>query len=283
MKPMIWIYIFSLALLIGASAAAQQQPVDDDEDDPFELTLRADLGVVTPLYHRIQYSEEGTDFDYVGDGGQNVLFTFNRLATDVRLGSRHHLTFVFQPLRLETSVRLAQDVTVDDAVFEEGQPVDLLYNFPYYRTTYLYDLRQSEDAEFSIGGGLQIRNATIVFRRADGELQRDRRDLGLVPLLKLRTRRSLGDDWFFGGELAGFYAPIRYLNISDSDVEGAIADGNLLIGRTLDEHTRAYLTLRYVGGGAQGTSEQPADEPGDGFTRNWIHALSLAVGFEYTF
>lgn len=274
-----WIVIW--IVLVGCTAHAQEAPVDDE--DRFELTLRADLGVVTPLYHRIQYSEQGTDFDYVTDGGQDVLFTFTRLATDLRLGTRHHLTFVFQPLRLHTGVRLPRDITVDDVVFEQGRPVDLLYNFPYYRTTYLYDLRDTDDAELSIGGGLQIRNATISFRTADGQLQRDRRDVGLVPLLKLRTRRSLDDQWFLGGEIAGFYAPIRYLNVSDTDVVGAIADANLLVGRTLDDHTSAYLTLRYIGGGAEGTSDQPPDEPGDGFTRNWIHALSLSLGFEYRF
>ena len=179
--------------------------------------------------------------------------------------------------------RLPRDVAVDDVVFEEGQPVDLLYNFPYYRTTYLYDLRSAEDCEFSIGGGLQIRNATINFETADGEVRRSRRDVGLVPLLKLRMRRSLGEDWFLGGEAAGFYAPIRYLNISDTDVVGAIADANVLAGRRIDEHTNAYLTIRYIGGGAEGTSDQPPEEPGDGFTKNWIHALSLALGFEYRF
>jgi len=277
--------LFAVAtmLLAVSPATAEEMSPPDEEDDGFELSLQADLGFVTPLYHRIQYSEDTTYFDYVADGGQDVLFPFSRLSAETTLGDRHHITFLWQPLRLETEVRLNQDVAVDDVVFEEGQPMELLYNFPYYRTTYLYDLIESDDTEFSVGGGLQIRNATISFQTADGELRRDRRDLGFVPLLKLRGHHNFDNHWFIGGEAAGFYAPVRYLNLRDVDVIGAILDADLRAGRHIDDHVSAYLSARYIGGGSEGTADRPEDEPGDGFTRNWINAVALTLGFEYTF
>lgn len=272
-----------LISLLAIAPAAADEPAPAEEDDDFALTLRADLGFFTPLSHRIQFSEDNTYFDYVADGGQDVLFPFQRFSTEVTLGERHHVGFLFQPLRLETETRLNEDITVDDAVFEEGQPVELLYNFPYYRTTYLYDLIGADDTEFSVGGGLQIRNATISFQTADGELRRENRDVGLVPLLKIRGHHSFDNDWFVGGEAAGFYAPVRYLNLRDVDVIGAILDADLRFGRHIDDHVDAFLTARYIGGGADGTSDQPPEQPGDGFVRNWIHSTALSLGFQYRF
>jgi hypothetical protein len=39
-----------------------------------------------------------------------------------------------------------------------------------------------------------------------------------------------------------------------------------------------YLNLRFVGGGARGTENNP-ERPGDGFTDNWLHTFSLTLGF----
>jgi hypothetical protein len=279
MRLPIPLLMLALTVALATPAAAQHGLAREG----FALTLRSELGFIAPLYHRIQYSEAGTYFDYVGEGGQNVLFPYSRWTAEMRLGGRHHVGFLFQPLTLETEVRLNRDIVVDDAIFPEGRPVELLYNFPYYRTTYLYDLIDDPRREFSIGGGLQIRNATISFQTADGELRRDRRDVGFVPLLKVRAHQPLGREWFAGGEAAGFYAPVRYLNIRDVDVVGAILDANLLVGRRVDRHVDALLTIRYVGGGSEGTSNRRPEEPGDGFTRNWLHAMSVALGFTYRF
>lgn len=269
--------------VLVASPAAAEQPEPTEGDDGFGLTLRADLGFFTPLYHRIQFSEEGSDFDYVEEGGQDVLFEFSRFSADAIFGDRHHVTFLWQPIRLDTEVRLNRDITVDEAVLEEGRPVELLYNFPYWRTTYLYDLVGADDTELSIGGGLQIRNATISFQTADGERRRDRRDVGFVPLLKVRGHHGFGDGWFVGGEAAGFYAPVRYLNLRDVDVIGAILDADIRAGRLLRKDVAAFVAARYIGGGSEGTGDQPEDQPGDGFTRNWLHSMALSLGFELRF
>lgn len=273
------IIIVALFLIPPATA----QPGANEDDNDFEFALQADLGFVTPLYHRIQFSEAGTEFDYVDEGGQEVLFPFRRFRAEARFNDRHHVAFLYQPLRLETRVLLGRDVTIDEAVFDEGTPMELLYNFPYYRTTYLYDLVAADGTELSVGAALQIRNATIDFQSADGELLRANRDLGFVPLLQIRGHHRFDNDWFVGGEIAGFYAPIRYLNLSDSDVIGAIADANVELGHQLQDEVDAYLSARYIGGGADGTSDQPAQEPGDGYTRNWIHAIALSLGLEYRF
>jgi hypothetical protein len=275
--------LFALTVLLYSSAASAQE-APDYEGDGFELSLKAELGFVSPLYHRIQFGQDGTYIDYVDEGGQDVLFEFQRYSVEALLGERHRLVLLWQPLDIETRVRLQRDLLVDEATFEEGTPVDMLYRFPFYRLSYLYDLIDSERTELSLGGSLQIRNATIAVTTVDGELRRERRDVGLVPILKVRARHQLESRWWFGAEVDGFYAPIRYLNLSDTDVLGAILDASLRGGRQVSENVDVFLNARYLGGGADGTSPRQAEEgPGDGYTRNWLNLLSVSLGLEYHF
>lgn len=270
------------------SASAVAQEVDDQgvgeqevNERPFGLSLRAELGFNAPVYHRIQFSQDGTYIDYVDEGGQGVLFPFQRYSVETKLSERHRLVFLWQPLDIETRVRARRDLIVDGAIFEEGRPVVFRYSFPFYRLSYDYDLSGAERTELGVGGGVQIRNATIGVEAADGELRRERRDVGLVPLLKFRAQHRRDSGWWFGTEIDGFYAPIRYLNISDSDVEGAIWDASLRVGGRVSEEVDAFLNLRYFGGGAEGTSSSQAeDSPSDGFTRNWINLVILSLGFQ---
>lgn len=272
-----WIVLFAL-LLVGAPVAAEQP--DDDEENTVEVSGVGEFGYVDPLYHTIQYGEDGTTFDYVDQGGQDVLFPFGRLSAELEVGERHTFILLYQPLQFDTRVRLRRDVVVDEATFEEGTPVDLLYNFPFYRATYLYDLVDAQRSSLGVGGSLQIRNATISFETADGMLRRENRDTGLVPLLQLRGDRSVGDDWWIGTEVGGFYAPIQYLNLSDTDVMGAIWDASLRAGVDVADRTDVFLNARYLGGAARGTSESE-ERPGDGFVENWLHLVTLSVGADF--
>ena len=47
--------------------------------------------------------------------------------------------------------------------------------------------------------------------------------------------------------------------------------------RWLADPTSAFLGLRYLGGGASGTGTP--DGTGDGYTENWLHFLTLTMGF----
>ena len=283
-KLVFWL-LLCLVYLTGVSQAlagqSEEQTQQEDDDRPVEVSLRAELGFVAPVYHRIQFGQDGTYLNYVEEGGQDVLFPFTRLSVDSQLGERHRLTLLWQPLNIETRVRAQRDLVVDDAVFEEGQPVVLGYSFPFYRLSYDYDLTQREETTLGVGGGVQIRNATISVESGDGTLRRDRRDVGLVPLLQFRGQHIRDSGWWFGTEIDGFYAPIRYLNVSDTDVVGAILDASIRVGASVGDGVDAYLNLRYLGGGADGTSPSQAEQgPGDGYTRNWLNLVILSLGFE---
>jgi len=80
-------------------------------------------------------------------------------------------------------------------------------------------------------------------------------------------------------ELDGMYAPISYLNGSDNEVVGAILDASIRTGVQIADPVNAFLNVRYLGGGAVGTSD--ADGPGDGYVRNWLNFLTVTAGFVY--
>ncbi len=270
------------AALVTAGASQAVTPLHDNSllnspDRDVRVGLTAEIGTVKALSHRIQFSQNGTMFDYVRDGGQDILFPFTRFTADLDLGERHSVVLLYQPLTLQSQVQLQDELTVDNGSFAAGSAVDLKYGFDFYRASWLYDLQADPSRELALGLSLQLRNADIQFTSADGELRRVNRDLGPVPILKLRTRQPLAGDAWWGAELDGFYAPIKYVNGSDTDVVGAIADASLRVGVPLEFGGEGYLNLRYVGGGAEGTSQRYRG-PGDGYVENWVHFVSLSVG-----
>lgn len=245
---------------------------------PYAFSLHAELGFLAPLSHTIQFGKQGTKLDYIAEGGQDNLFPFARLSAETRLWDHHNLVFLYQPLQLVASERLRRTLVVDDVTFAEGTPVDFIYGFDFWRLSYLYDFFADPDTELAVGASLQIRNATIGFESRDGLLSRYTRDIGPVPIIKVRGRTDINQHFWVGGEFDGFWAPIRYLNGGTSDVEGAIADLSLRGGVHLTPGVDAFLGLRYLGGGASGTSASDPN-PGDDYVDNWLHFASVTLGF----
>lgn len=238
-------------------------------------------GFLAVLDHKIQFSKDGTYLDYVDQGGQDNLFAVSRLSLEIGLDPNNKLIFLYQPLDIQTRDLLRSTVRIDSMDFTNGTAVNFRYGFPFYRLSYLYDFDKSKDREFAIGFSMQIRNATIEFESVDGTQFRENHNIGPVPLIKFRWRAPTGGGWWMGIEIDGFYAPIAYLNGSDSDVIGAILDASYRVGIQLDKDKEAFLNLRYLGGGAEGTSSS-SDPPGDGFTKNWLHFLTVSLGFSVT-
>lgn len=261
--------------------AAQEEPEDADEDRWFQVSTVNELGFGAPFSHVIQLSEEGTEFDYVEEGGQEVLFPYVRLGVEAWFAERHKVIFLWQPLDIRTRVRLDTDLVVDGATFEEGTPMRLRYNFPFYRVSYLFDFVEEQRTELAVGASLQTRNATVEFESADGMSRRDRRDVGIVPVIKIRGRYTSEKDWWIGGEADGIYTPLRLFGI-DTDVVGSAFDINLRAGLVVRPDVDAFVNLRYFAGGVEGTFESQAKAgPGDGFTRNWLHLGALTLGFQW--
>lgn len=242
----------------------------------------AEFGFLSVLSHQIQFGKSGTYFDYVENGGQDVLFPVTRFSGEMDIGKRNTFIVLYQPLKLETQDLLENDVIIDNCTFPDSTGIKCLYSFPFYRFSYLRELlSEKRRYKLSIGLTLQIRNATISFESTDGTRYRTNRDIGLVPALKLRGKMNLTDLFFIGIEADGIYAPVSYLNGSDNEVVGAILDASVSAGVKVKAGT-LFVNARYLGGGATGTSTEDI-WPGDGYVKNWLHFLIISTGFIYSF
>lgn len=253
------------------------------KDKNLKLRGVAELGFLAVIKHQVQFSNSGTYINYVQEGGQDVLFPVNRLSLELEIKEKHTLILLYQPLRLESTALLQRDLVIDDLLFSAGTSVNFLYNFPFFRISYMKELApENEKFDFALGASLQIRNATISFESTDGSLFRSNRDIGPVPVLKFRTRYHYNKRTYTEIEADGFYAPISYLNGSDNEVVGAILDASIRQGLHVTDNVGAFLNVRYLGGGAVGTSDNDPG-PGDGYVKNWLNFLTVTCGFMYEF
>ena len=270
-----------MLLLLSAIALAAPVPADsilNNTDRSWQLQPVAEIGFLAPLSHIYQSGNGGSEFDYITEGGQDNLFLVTRWSLDLQLKERNTVTFLYQPLNIRTAQVAQRDLAFDEVVFTDGTPIELRYGFDFYRASYTRDVLADPDKELGFGASLQIRNAAIEFVSTDGTQRSTTRDIGPVPVLKVKGRFDSDAGSWWGFEADGFYAPIKYLNGGTTDVVGAIADISLRGGLSLNNGLDPFLNLRYLGGGAEGTTDNP--EPGtDGFTRNWLHFTTLTIGF----
>lgn len=270
------------ALLLALAAPALAGPAALDSDLPgIQLRPELEAGFLGVFAHHLQLDSQGTYFDLKNDGGQSTLFPFFRLQADLALGGRHHVDLVMQPLDLRSEVYLERDLVVDKALYPTGSAVDIRYGFDFYRATYRYDLLPRSDRELSLGGGLQLRDADIIYTSGDGTLRRENRNVGPVPLLTAQWEQRFDDGTWLGVEASGFYASFKVLNGSAvSEITGAIYDTSLKMGFDVRGPVDSWLNVRFVGGGAEGTSANP-DGPSDGYTKNWLHATTISLGLAF--
>lgn len=257
--------------------------IASEAEQPFVQTrLLFEIGGLAPVYNTIQFSKNGSRFDYIDEGGQDNVFFFWRPSAELVLGKAHTLVVLYQPLNLESRVYLERDIVVDEGVFPAGSGLDLRYGFDFYRLSYLYDFFEDRpQEELSIGLSLQMRNATIDFTSTDGTMHRSNRDIGPVPALKVRGRLRITPRTWVGGEADFIYAPIKYINGSNSDVAGAFFDVSLRAGYFVARSLDLFFNIRYIGGGAEGTASE-VDGPGDGYTSNWLHFITFSIGSAWT-
>lgn len=251
------------------------EPAPEREPD-FGIRANLEIGFLGVLAHNIQLGRDGTTVDYPSDLSQSNLYLFLRVSADFDIWRQHIITFVYQPIDIETTSTLRRDLTIDGALYPAGSVLRARYGFPFYRLGWAFDVLEGRDEELAFGLGFQIRNATITFQSGDGETYRARNDIGPVPLLRSRGRFPIAGGWWFGWEVDGFYAFIPGLNGTDNNVEGAILDASLRVGWRMMPHVDGFLNIRYLGGGAAGQGDPGAYD--DGFQRNWLHFLTISAG-----
>ena len=253
------------------------------------LTAVAEAGFFKVLTHTITIGDPGagnTAFDYVREGGQEILFPFSRYTAELGIGNRHRVVFLYQPLLIETQVWLQDDRTIDGVTFVADEGLNATYSFPFYRASYLFDFFPQDHVELAAGVSLQLRNASVRFESTRGQRIVVTQDLGLVPIIKLRGEYRFVDGAvpgaFVGGEVDGFYASSAFFNGADFEFTGSVFDASVRAGFQPMEGVELFLNVRALGGGANGT--RPAEDnvfwtqSRDGFTDNFLTSLSVTLG-----
>jgi hypothetical protein len=282
MKKLIMILMI---LAVSVTAFAEGSLINKD-DSPVQFFLESELGTVGILYHTILIGSEtsgtGTTFDYVKEGGQEILYKFERFNLGMVIGNQHRVSFLYQPLEIVTEVTFKEDVIVDDTLFTAGTPMELSYGFPFYRITYGYDFFPEDNVDLGIGAALQLRNASIVFKQLDGEQMTVSQNLGPVPAINLFGKYVFDNDFYLLTDITGLYASSALINGANFDFEGSILDASVRAGYGLKNDVDIFLNLRFLGGSAAGVSEYPVTNWTDSeekATANYLATTSLTFGF----
>ncbi len=250
------------------------------QEAPVSVSLEAEGGAVKVLYHTYKVGTGGYDFNFVENGGQEILFPFQRFTATAEIADRHQVKFLYQPLTVATEITAKESFKVDMETFLAGEPVDVVYGFPFYRATYLYDFLEG-DASLSAGAAIQLRNASIRFTSADGSKRAVSQNLGIVPAVALAGKLPFDNGLFVGFEATGLYASSAFINGADFVFEGSILDASLRAGTRIDEKAEAFVNVRFLGGSAKGTSEYPSlywTQSTEKYTANYLATLTVTLG-----
>ncbi|MDX9898390.1 MAG: hypothetical protein RBT62_05695 [Spirochaetia bacterium] len=261
-------------LLLGFASVAMAQ------ESPVSVKLEGELGAVQVLYHTYRVGELGTEFDFVNNGGQEILYPFQRFTAIAGFLERHELRFLYQPLELATQIVARKDFTIDAVTFAEGEAVDVTYGFPFYRFTYLYDFIEG-DANLSAGAALQFRNASIRFTNVDGSKRVVSQNLGLVPALAVAGKLPFDNGLFLAFDATGIYASSAFFNGADFEFEGSILDASIRAGARMTDKLEAYANYRFVGGSAAGVSQYESKywtQSREKSTANYLATTALTIG-----
>lgn len=273
-----------LVLIVGTVNIVAQESLINSEDSPIQFFAEYEGGFLALTGHTIQIGTDGdgaTNFDYVTQGGQDILFPFERFTVGALISDRHRVSFLYQPLEINTQLRFREDVKVDGVTFLDGTVMNLKYGFPFYRVTYTYDLLEDEDKVLALGAALQIRNASIVFASSDGEQLTISQNVGPVPALSLYSRYEFDSGLNLTADVTGLYASSAIINGANFQFEGSILDASLRMGYDLKNKSEIYGNLRFLGGSASGTSQYDNSswsESVERFTDNRLGTLTVSVG-----
>ena len=127
------ILLTTLSLFFALALRAQSGNADIKCDtSKFKFRAVAEIGFASVLAHHIQFGQNGTYFDYVKDGGQDVLFPITRFSIEMDVNKRNTFILLYQPLRIGSQAFLRTDAVFNDIRFPASTGINCLYNFPFY-------------------------------------------------------------------------------------------------------------------------------------------------------
>lgn len=257
----------------------------NQHNGPVDFNLEVETGLIGILEHTYQsgrVSEGAYAFDFVNEGGQDVLYKFDRFVAGLTINDRHNIRLLYQPLEITTNVTFRDDVMIDSVVFVEGTPMEIKYGFPFYRFTYSYAFVNNPKLQLAAGLALQARNASIVFKEVNGGQMTVSQNVGPVPAINLFGRYNFDSGLYLSLDATGLYASSAIINGATFSFEGSILDASLRAGYPLRDGLDIFANLRFLGGTAKGESEyveRTWSEPTQAYTENVLSTMSFTLGF----
>jgi len=281
--------VLCLALLSTALAPLGAQAAGGEAAPFLQIIPHFEEGFLGVIYHTFQSGTGTTDFNFITQGGQDILFPYQRYSVDVVLAGHHRITALYQPLTLSTSTVAngngtngGQNVVIGGAVFAPGTPMNITYGFDFWRLSYLYDFSNDPSTILGLGVSIQIRNASIVFSAVNGSDRFVSQNIGPVPILKVHAAHWFSPSFGLDLDADGFYASSAFFNGATQPFTGWIWDAALSAKTHFMPGVVAYLTARSIGGGAAGNNAYPtitATTTGPGtYTNNVLATMAVTLG-----
>lgn len=272
------------AFLLVLSPVLASDGLINRNDSPLAFNFEVETGLVGVLAHTYQSgktAEGAYAFDFVNEGGQDILFRFDRYVAGMTINKKHRIRLLYQPLEITTNVTFRDDVMIDSVVFSDGTPMEIKYGFPFYRFTYSYSFVNTDRLQLAAGLALQARNASIVFKEVSGENMTVSQNVGPVPAINLYGRYQFDGGLYLSLDATGLYASSSIINGASFSFEGSILDASLRAGYPLREGLDVFANLRFLGGTAKGDSEyveRTWSEPTQSYTSNVLATSSFTLG-----
>ena len=269
-------------LFLLATSPAFSQSLINPTNSVFNVYAEAEYGFAGVLYHTLQNGDSGTNFNYITQGGQDILFPIGRFQVGVQY-KRHIVNLLYQPLQIDTSVKFKDPVTIDTTTFAAGSAMDITYSFPFWRITYLYDFNPKDNITIAAGASLQIRNASIKFADKSGTNLTVTQNIGPVPAVSFLYEQKFKNNFTLTYEITGIYASSAFLNGASYSFEGSLLDTSLQAGIELKNNIRCFIGARFLGGTADGRSENTGGtwtESSSAYTNNKLATFSVTTGIK---
>jgi hypothetical protein len=273
-----------LLTIFSGLAIAGESSLINRSTSPVKIYFEVETGLFGVLNHTYQTgrTEEGaTRFDFVEQGGQDILFPFDRYVAGLTIREKHTIGLLYQPLTVRTNVTFREDVMMDSVIFAAGTPMELQYGFPFYRFTYGYSFVNKQNLNLSAGIALQARNANIVFKAVDGTAMTVANNTGPVPSLYFLGKYTFNSGLFLSLDATGLYASSAIINGASFAFEGSLLDASLRAGYPLRPGMDVFANLRFLGGTSKGESQYPDrnwSESNERYGENNLATMSFTLG-----
>ncbi len=173
-------------------------------ESPHSFALDVETGAVLSGYNDVKIPNNRSNDEFsLSDGLETDPKAFSRFRFTYTYKTRHSLSLLVAPLKLEPSGKFKEDITFQDKVFARNTQTDAIFKFNSYRLTYRFNIPEFWGMRTAIGVTGKIRDAKISLENATQSAEKT--DVGFVPLISFRIDKRISDNFSFviDGEALG--------------------------------------------------------------------------------